>query len=236
MRFGREFGVTIDKYHSYKDWGLILTDYTISAPKAKTTYVSVPGRNGTLDYSEAVSDEIKYEDRNIKIVFHVPQKQADWRYIISKIQNEIQGRKVKIIFDDDIAFYYYGRIEVDTFSNSGRIATINITAVTDPFKYNITTSAEDWLWDPFDFEQSIINETSGLDVTGSLEVSLECQGAVKNPIIISSSSMTVTYKEKKYGIKTGSQVMYEIVLENGTNVLVFEGNGTVSINYTGGSL
>ena len=236
MIFGKEFGVTIDEFHTYKDWGLILTDYTISPPKPKTTYVSVPGRNGTLDYSEAVSDEIKYEDRNIKMSFHVTKKQSDWRYVVSKIQNEIQGRKVRIIFDDDIAFYYYGRIEVDTFTNSGKIATLNITAVADPFKYNITTSEQDWLWDPFDFEQSIINETSGLLVQGSLAVSLVCRGSVKNPIIISDNNMTVTYKEKKYNINTGSQVMYEIILEEGTNQLLFEGNGTVSINYTGGRL
>lgn len=48
--------------------------------------------------------------------------------------------------------------------------------------------------------------------------------------------MTVNYKGNKYVIKTGSQVMYEIILQKGTNELIFEGNGTVSINYTGGSL
>ena len=39
MIFGKEFGVTIDEFHTYKDWGLILTDYTISV---SYTHLTLP--------------------------------------------------------------------------------------------------------------------------------------------------------------------------------------------------
>ena len=57
-----------------------------------------------------------------------------------------------------------------------------------------------------------------------------------NPIIIASNAMTVDFEGSIYNVKQGSQVMYDIILKEGSNILIFEGNGTVSINYVGGSL
>ena len=57
-----------------------------------------------------------------------------------------------------------------------------------------------------------------------------------NPIVISDSDMTVAFKGSTYQIKAGSQVMYDIILEEGENILTFTGNGKVTINYVGGML
>ena len=55
-----EYGVTIGDKHTFKDWGLICTKIEISDPERKTYYVSIPGRDGDLDLSEALSGEIQY--------------------------------------------------------------------------------------------------------------------------------------------------------------------------------
>ena len=59
------------------------------------------------------------------------------------------------------------------------------------------------------------------------------------PVILeleSSADMTVTYKNKTYDIKAGTNKIYGIEIVNGANELIFKGTGTITIHYRGGSL
>lgn len=232
----REIGVTFDDIHSYKDLGLILSKVVISSPEPKTKIVSVPGRNGIIDMSEVVSGNTRYKNRTIEFTFSSNKKVKDWLNEISIIRNKIAGLRKRIVIDYDAAFYWYGRIIDVSQDISNSVESIIVTASVDPYKYSITTSAEDWLWDPFDFEQSVINETADLVVDESLEVSIIASKKWENPIVISDSDMTVEFNGNTYQVKSGSQVMYDIILQEGENILTFTGNGNVTINYVGGML
>lgn len=229
-------GVTFDEIHSFRDFGLILTDVKISSPEPQTKMVSVPVRNGDIDMSDVVSGNTRFKNRTIVFTFISNKKVEDWLLEISNIRNKIAGQKKRIIIDYDPAFYWYGRITDVSQEISDSAESIVVTASVDPYKYAINTSEEDWLWDPFDFEQSVINETADLVVDGSLEVSIIAGKKWDNPIVISDSDMTVAFKGSTYQIKAGSQVMYDIILEEGENILTFTGNGKVTINYVGGML
>lgn len=229
-------GVIFDEIHSFMDLELILTDVKISSPEPQTKMVSVPVRNGDIDMSDVVSGNTRFKNRTIVFTFISNKNVEDWLLEISNIRNKIAGQKKRIIIDYDPAFYWYGRITDVSQEISDNIESIVVTASVDPYKYSITTSEEDWLWDPFDFEQSVINETADLEVDGSLEVSIIAGKRWDNPIIISDSVMTVAFKGSTYKIKAGSQVMYDIILEEGENILTFTGNGKVTINYVGGML
>lgn len=50
-------GVTFGNYHSYKAWGLKLKEIKIGLPEVKTSYVEVPGMNGSLDLTEATDHQ-----------------------------------------------------------------------------------------------------------------------------------------------------------------------------------
>lgn len=45
-------GVTFGTNHSYKAWGLKLKEIKIGLPEVKTSYVEVPGMNGSLDLAK----------------------------------------------------------------------------------------------------------------------------------------------------------------------------------------
>lgn len=47
-----------------KNYGLIVAPYEIPMPPAKTDYVEVPGRDGSLDMTEALGT-VRYGDRVI---------------------------------------------------------------------------------------------------------------------------------------------------------------------------
>lgn len=234
---GKENGVTICDKHSFHDFGLIMTNKVISGPVPKTKKVEVPARNGSIDMTDVVTDDVKYEDRTINISFFAGNDLDALPAITSKIQAEWSGAKTKIIFDDDEAFYWLGRIDgVEPVVTNGKSITINVTATVNPYKYSVQSTMDDWLWDPFDFDTGIINELADLKVNGLLSVELMGVFKYDNPIVISDSEMTVTHNGVTADIKPGSQVLYDIVLSEGTNTLTFTGNGTVSINYVGGSL
>lgn len=230
------YGVTIGDKHSYLDFGLILSSQVISPPEPKLNLVEVPMRNGSIDLTETLSGEVKYEDRKITLTFSVIDPRRTWAYQISKIQNYLHGQRMKIIFDEDKAFYYIGRVSVNTWTSNQGIGKLVLTCTVDPFKYDISSSSEDWLWDPFDFEVGIINETKDISVSGTATVTLIGRSKGNVPVFTASEAMTLTFEGTDYELQQGSQKFYELLLKEGENELTFTGNGTITIDYTGGSL
>lgn len=229
-------GVKIGNMHSFDDWGLILISKQISTPQPQVNLVSVPVRDGSIDLTEVLSDEIRYNDRTITMLFEIMDSIVDWSAKVSEIQNYLHGKKMQIVFDDDCAFYYVGRLKVDEWNPNKSTAQIQIEATVEPFKYDIVSSAVDWEWDIFDFEEGFINEMGELIVDGETTITLICRRKRMFPIFTASENMTVTYDGEIYNLKSGSQKLYDIFLCEGENELTFNGNGTVSIDYIGGSL
>ena len=60
-----ETGILFGNIHSFYDLNLILSAVDIEPAKPKTTYVDVPGGDGSLDLTEALG-EVKYYDRTHK--------------------------------------------------------------------------------------------------------------------------------------------------------------------------
>lgn len=229
-------GVTIGEKHNYNDFGLILTNRIIEPPKPQVKTATVPLRDGTIDLTEALTEDIKYNNRKITLTFSVTDPITTWAYKISEIENYLHGQRMRIIFDDDKSFYYVGRVAVNQWTSNKKIGTLVIDGEVEPYKYDLQSSAEGWLWDTFDFEQGIINELGEVDVNESAEIKLICRRKRVVPTIIASTDMTVTFEGVTYCLKAGAQKVYEILLKEGENVLAFAGNGTVAIDYTGGSL
>lgn len=236
MKFGREFGVLFDEKHSYKDFGLILNEKCIGTPKPQTNYVEVPLRDGPIDLTESLVKDVKYRERQIKMTFYYPGSMDEWSEKFSELQNMLHGKKKKLIFDDDIAFCYVGRLNVSEWQSEGRTGKIVIEANCEPYKYDLTSSAADWIWDSFDFEEGIINEGGNITIDGSATLYFIGRRKKSYPIITCDSEMTVTFDAETFNLKKGVNKVYDIILLEGMNELTFTGNGIVTIDYIGGSL
>ena len=148
-------GVTIGEKHSYRDWGIILSSKVISPPEAQINKIDVPLRDGSIDLTEALTDDVKFKDRKITLNFTVID-QTTWTTKVSEIENYLHGRKMKIVFDDDLSFYYLGRISVNKWATNKNIGSLVIECNVEPFKYDVFSSTDNWEWDIFDFENGII--------------------------------------------------------------------------------
>lgn len=233
-------GVTLGNKHSYDDWGLILNEKEeISSPEPKTNYLDVPGADGSLDMSELFGD-VKYENRTITWEFLVIRKRERWNYIYSNLLNYLHGQKMNIILDDDPSFFYRGRVKVNQWKSDKRKATIVVEAEVEPYKYELSSSIEPWLWDPFNFEDGIIREYGNLQVDGEIQVNIIGRRKMVIPTFIVSSDddkgMDIIFKSTTYHLPDGESSIINVETTEGDNIVTIKGNGVISIDYRGGSL
>lgn len=128
-------GVTFGTKHSYRAWGLLLKSRpSISPPEPKTKVIEVPGTDTVIDLTESLTGGVKYEQRTIEFEFFVIDGRHQWSAVYSSILNELHGKRVKIVMDDDPNYYYTGRVVVDEWKSDKKTATIALTATVEPYK------------------------------------------------------------------------------------------------------
>jgi hypothetical protein len=128
-------GVTFGNNHSYREWGLLLKEYPyISPPEPKTKLIEVPGSDAVIDLTESLTGKVHYGMREGRFEFWVIGGRSKWPAIYSAIMNELHGKRVKIVLDDDPNWYYLGRVRVDEMASDKVTATIVLTAELEPYK------------------------------------------------------------------------------------------------------
>ncbi|MFR3645696.1 MAG: distal tail protein Dit [Enterocloster aldenensis] len=229
--------VSINGIDMLSTYGMALANrHCVQPPVPKTIYQDVPGADGSLDLSTAIAGRIIYERRVITLNFGCGYPMDKWPEVFSEILRNFHGREGKLIFDDDPMYYYAGRMTVSEYSRARTLGTFTISVNADPYKYELTASDEDWLWDSFSFEKGVIRNYKELEVNGSLSLTVPGTQRWVIPEIMVSAAMTLSYEGKDYDLKQGTNKIYDIVIKEGENMLMFTGTGTVTISYRGGIL
>lgn len=231
----KEVSIRIGEKNTYGDWGLRASRISVGFPEAKTNLIDIPGADGSADLTEALG-EIPYKNRNIEFVFDAVGTYESWHGLCTDIANYLHGKRMKVILDTDPYYYYIGRLHLDSTKTDDTLHEIVLTGDVDPYKYELYSSVEDWLWDSFNFKTGIIRNYKDLQVKGSRTVNIPGRRKPTVPTIISSAAMSVSFAGKEYAVRAGEQKIYRIVVREGANCLTFTGNGTVSIDYRGGIL
>lgn len=211
------YGVRLGEFHSYDDLRIILTKTEISAPKVKTSYVEIQGADGSLDFTEAFG-RINYENRKINLSFVHIGFLDDFPRKFSEIQNLLHGKKMRIIFDNDQEYYYFGRCSVDKWSIDKAMGTFNVSIECEPYKYR---------------EHETVVQ---FNINSSRKILLANDGMVTSPTFISDSEMVVECNDIKCKIEAEKETLTEILLYAGVNELSVTGTGHLTIRYQEGSL
>ncbi len=227
--------VTIGEKKTYDDWGLLLQSLVISMPEAKISQVDIPGADGVIDLTEAMGT-VKYNNRDLQMTFDVKGDPENWHSLTSQIGDYLHGKRLKIILDTDPDYYYIGRLALNSEKSNYLINRITITGNMEPYKYELFSSLEDWLWDSFDFETGVIREYKDLVVNGSLTVDVPGTRKEVIPTITASAAMQVEWKGIRYDLLAGVNKIYAISIPEGDQKLIFYGNGIINIDYRGGIL
>lgn len=233
-----DFGLTIDGKHT-SEFGLRLLSMYIPQPEPKVKKISVPWASGSIDLSE-VAGQVNYEDRNgIKLEFTVADKSySAWAAATTAIAMWVHGKKVKVVPDNDIGFYYMCRLEVDSKKDNPVLSSFSLSGTAEPFKYEVQASDEDWLWDPFNFETGVIRENLIDIVIGDANKNVTIYGGgiptVPEFIVTEAKDLTLFFGNRVYDMSSPGTYRVPAVKVGADDVrLTFTGTGKLSIRYRG---
>lgn len=243
--------ITFGDKNTWDDWHLVPMERpSITPPDKKSNTIDVPGSNGSLDYSESLTGYPLFQNRQGSIEFMVMNGYGSWIGRYTEILNYLHGQTMHMILDDDPGYYYEGCFEVNEWKSDKEYSLITIDYDVYPYKKEITSSLEDWLWDPFDFEHGYIREYKNLTVTAGTQYVLNIPGSTMpvvpkiNATIPSGATLTVTYKDlsntnKTVELNNGANTLRNMLIFKDRNQLKFNatgGNPTISVDYRGGLL
>ena len=140
IKLGRELS---DVKFAWKDFGLIPTTRpSIASPTVKTNMVDVPGANGTVDLSEAVTGYPLYGNRSGSLEFvcettNDPQSLDYWIKRKSDLMTYLHGKKLKMIVIPECytrPYYHEGRFELAEWKNEESRSSVKINYELYPYK------------------------------------------------------------------------------------------------------
>lgn len=215
-------GIKFGEVHSYYDLNLILSQCIIKPPKAKTSYIDIPGTDGTLDLSEAFGD-VKFGDRTGSIVFSVLPTD-DWELKKSEISNFLHGQKFNITLDTDPDYYYQGRCSVNDYKSDKKNRQISVDLTLNPWKLkqDITT----------------------VEVTRGINSYVPIDAVLMNdrmPAIVTANvktNITLEYGGNIQTLNNGTHELLDLRLSQGKNIIKVKGatDSAVTFTYQEGSL
>lgn len=146
--------------NTWDEWKIVPSSRPVfNPPKQKTQYLDIPGADGSLDVSEALTGYSVFENREGSIEFYVTNdyKKYRWQVVYENISNFLHGQQMRCILEDDPGYFYEGRFQVDSWASEKDYSKITINYNVKPYKYELTRSIDNWLWDPFNFETGYIS-------------------------------------------------------------------------------
>lgn len=143
--------------NTYDDWYIVPTSRpSFSTPSFDIKTVSIPGRNGLLDVTTALTKFPTFGNRtgNFEFLIH-PDSPLTWYETYQKVSNYLHGQTKKISLEDDPAYWYEGRFWVTDFKSGEHYSTISVDYNVEPYKKSKWTTLEEWDEDPFDLAPSV---------------------------------------------------------------------------------
>jgi hypothetical protein len=128
--------------------------------------VDIPGGDGVIDLSQALTGYPIYQNRTGSFEFIVPNgfepweageiEKKPWYSVYSDIMDYLHGQSMRAILEDEPEYFYEGRFTVNSWKSSKDWSRITINYDVGPYKWGILSSTEDWIWDVFNFQNGVI--------------------------------------------------------------------------------
>lgn len=204
--------------HRQEEFGLLPKQVIISPPEAKTYLVPVPGRNGSLDFTEALTDgQVVYNDRLLTITMYCFAVEERLPEMETACRNALHGQKLNIVMDCDPGYYYRGRLSVDWVSEDN-IDIATITATCDPYKYKLSPTVREY------------------DVKGTLSIGPLNGRMPTVPTVTTDAEITVKFNGGTIVFPPGTRKDPSLLFVEGYNHMELTGTGHIKFEYQEGEL
>jgi hypothetical protein len=215
-------GMSINGTDLLTTYGLILgADLEIAAPALRSSRVIIPGRDGSLNLSYALTGAPVYDDR---VISGSLLKQADDSTLDSTrrtLLSSYHGREVDIVLPVDTTHVFRGVIEFGGVPGFNK-GTIKWSMVAEPYRLKLTDT----------------EVTKNLTTTEqTFTIANEARPVV--PTITVSTETTVKFGNGTFVLSSGAHVVPDIMLQAGNNTIkakTSSGTGTMKLTYREGVL
>lgn len=139
-------------FNTWTTWHLIPTSKpVVASPQPRTNYVEIPGRDGALDLSLYLTNQMTFGQRSGSWEFVIDNGWETWEATRYKLYKDLHGKKFYIVLEDVPEWYWIGRISVSDYKPGNANNQVTLDYVIEPRSFYLF-SGDDWLWDPFNFE------------------------------------------------------------------------------------
>lgn len=210
----------------------------INPPDFRSSFIEIPGMDGLMDVSTLLTGgNPLYGRRKGDIEFYVTRdynKYYTWAKAYSNIMSFLHGQMVKCILMDDPSFYYRGRMTVNQWRSEKDWSKIVLNYDFEPYKYSVFSSADKWLWDPFDFAEGIIIDP--VNYVGENGSGIEVNSDQEKEFLIGAGSMKIEPTIVITHISTDNlKLSFKVYRMDGNNE-VYVGETTRTILKKGGEI
>ena len=203
---------------AYDDWNIVLTKAEIPLPTPTTSIVDIKGADGVIDLTEALTGDVQYNNRPIKLTFEM-MDDTDYSTLISDISNYLHGKVVTVTLSNDDDYYYRGRATINQWECVKRKGKIVIQIDSEPYKYLVTETVR---------TITVNNQTKTITLPNSRK--RVC------PNLNVTGTVTLTVNGVTYELAESEQQLVNFILVEGNNAIKISGNGTITITYRQGAL
>ena len=239
--------------NTWDDWHLIPTSRPVfQQGDVKTVYIDIPGADGQIDATEALTGYPVYSNREGSLEFIVANGwRASWAAGFSQFANWLHGKRLRVILDDDPEYFYEGRFKLNEWksNNDGTWSNVTLDYNLKPYKYSVYMSTDKWLWDPFNFETGFIYNCGDITVNKVTTININNSGMHVIPTFIFKNTKDSMWKLELNGttaeipldFSKSSTVefrdsRFELLAGENTLIVTPQTKGTIDISFRGGSL
>lgn len=182
--------------NTWTDWGVVPTRVPVFAPPpVKTKILELPGGDGVIDLTTAITGYPVYGDRQGSISFICPRRWTEWMDLYSHIAEFLHGQYLQVTLEDEPDWYYEGRFSINENACDERHGIFVVDYDLGPYKWCKKASTEPWLWDPFSFVDGVIG--NGLYIgNGS---SVNPVPTLTDTVEVGTSAVPLTYTTAQTG-------------------------------------
>lgn len=188
-------------------YGLVMLDSsTFSPPDVKTYTVDIPGGNGVIDLTEALTGDVAYERREQEMEFAC-EEDGDWMDTLRKVQGFLHGRAYDYQLSFDPGYTYHGRFAVTSTTHVGvwgeSVGHIVVKVTADPYKLKEHMAYR-------------------LNATGGRLYRFESGRRPVHPTIECEGACRVEFGGESFNVPPGTYVLRDVVFREGVNELYVE--------------
>lgn len=141
--------ISFGEKNTWDDWRLVPSSRPVFNPPAqKVKTLDIPGGDGLIDLSTALTGYPVYQNRTGSIEFLVMNDFKPWQEAYSDIMDYLHGKTMRAVLEDDPDYFYEGRFAVNSWKSEKNWSKIVIDYSVGPYKWSLLSSLN-WTDDQF---------------------------------------------------------------------------------------